>query len=675
MTKNSLENDYVKFISETTTTIRKLVLYPPKHPTAIYAIKNLYSILEKIFTEKKKFNISLSPNNQLMVEDHSLDIKSSRLIEDFAKHIKKLEIESLNISSELTGEELGAFIRILLLPAEEIKQIKQIDKFFVEKGITNIKIVQYSYVKVQKGKVAIEVDEKKKQLLEQLKNKVKQYSQGEIKESQDVRRLEKDIINTIVDDFKQNKKISTATRGILKKFLLKAEDKEATLIEIRDILVAAGYLPKEVDKLIDKIKKIISEKPRARIFGVIGEEAKKLKNDNVVLQERVGRLEEAVEVKTQAVEKLKKENKRNTQEKERIDNIVHHMAEGLVVVDPNGKIVMLNPVAEKLLGVGKDSIGVSLGKTIKDEHLLTKTKNAEPNADGTIEKEIEFLSQDENTKKVLRTSSAVVEDANGKTIGMVTTLSDITRQKEVESMKTTFVANVSHELRTPLATIHQNIALLLEGLPGGLNETQTKFLNIAQGNIKRLKRLIGDLLDSAAIESGKLKLKLSPEGVNKQVKKVVEFLGAWAQTKNISLMAEPLPAEETIEVDRDKVEQVLTNLLSNAVKFTPEGGKISICAKKRNPEELFPEGAIEISVKDNGPGVAPEYLDKLFQKFERAGAVNSGIGGTGLGLSICKGIVEMHGGKIWAESKLGEGSTFTFLLPCGKRAKKEQNTD
>jgi signal transduction histidine kinase len=214
----------------------------------------------------------------------------------------------------------------------------------------------------------------------------------------------------------------------------------------------------------------------------------------------------------------------------------------------------------------------------------------------------------------------------------------------------------------------------MEELPGGLNEAQKKFLNIAQDNIKRLRRLINDLLDSAAIEAGKFRLRLSKAEVNERLNNVVTFLSRWAQTKNIDIQAELLPSAEIIEMDKDRIEQVLTNLISNAIKFTPEGGKIFVSAVKKEPLEEIPQGAIEISVKDTGPGIAPEDLKKIFDKFERVGGVSSGVGGTGLGLSICQEIVKMHGGRMWVESKLNEGSKFSFLIPIKKgEASKEED--
>jgi len=452
---------------------------------------------------------------------------------------------------------------------------------------------------------------------------------------------------------------------MLKKFLLKSQQKQEVFISLNDALLAAGCSSPEADKLVDKIRQEISKKVSARqgVTGLERGEFDRLKAENNNLKTKISQLEQEIALKTSSLEKLGKESRRVIQEKERIDNIVHHMAEGLVVVDPQGKIVMLNPVAEKLLNIGKDSIGVPLSKTVKDEHLLTVVKKISPDQDGAIQKDIELFSPDDATKRVLRTSSAVVEDPNGKTVGMVTVLNDITRQKEIEKMKSDFVSNVSHELRTPMATIQQNISLLIEGLPGVLNEDQLKFMNIAQDNIARLKRLINDLLDSAAIESGKFKLMVSESSVNERIDNVVTFLVRWAESKKISIQTNLLPKDEILEMDKDRIEQVLTNLISNAIKFTPEGGKVFVSAEKREPTTETPQGVIEFSVRDTGVGITPENIKKVFVRFERGGAIASGVGGTGLGLSICQQIVNMHGGKIWVESKLNEGSRFSFSLP------------
>ncbi|MGD9014616.1 MAG: ATP-binding protein, partial [Candidatus Omnitrophota bacterium] len=645
--------------------IRKLSLYPSKHPTAVYSVKTLYTKLQEILNKREALNIGLSSDNQILIEGQLIGEMGTKLMEGLANYFKKLNIESLTLKSGVTEEELEAFIRIILMEPEEIKKLGELSKVFLENNIQHIKTAQFSYVKIEKGKKALQVEEGKLKLLEELKLKIKDFSQGKIEKPEDIEHLEKDVFNMVTAEFKQQGKLSSKTKNILKKFILGSQERQAVFTSLNNALLAAGLPQDEADKLVDKVKQEISKKltPKLGVAGLDKEELVRLKTENEKLKTKINQLQQEIDAKAASLEKLSKESKRITQEKERIDNIVHHMAEGVVVVDPKGKVVMLNPVAEKLLDLGKDAVGVPLSKTIKDEHLLTVVKNIAPDKDGALQKDIEVLSQDDSTKRVLRTSSAVVEDPNGKTVGMVTVLNDVTRQREIEKMKSDFVSNVSHELRTPMATIQQNISLLMEGLPGVLNDSQTKFLNIAQDNIKRLKRLINDLLDTAAIESGKFKLRISPAKINERIDNVVIFLKKWAESKKISIQMQLLPNDEVLEIDKDRIEQVLTNLISNAVKFTPEGGEVFVSALKREPMDEFPQGAIEISVKDTGPGIAPENIKKVFERFERAGAATSNVGGTGLGLSICQQIVAMHSGKIWVESKLKQGSKFSFLLP------------
>lgn len=662
---DNLQDNYIKFASYFTRALRTVGLYPARHPSVVYAIKNVYSTLQEIFNLKDKINISLSPENQIIIEGQVIAEADLKIVEDLCDDFKRLKIESLVFSLGLTNQELQDFLNVLLMDPKEIRKIGDFNQVFQDKNIKHIKIEQFSYIKVEKDKTVLEVDKERRSLLDKLKKETKEYALGKIVKPEQIESLRRDVLNIVIDEFKQTKKLSTATRNILKKFLLKSKDREDILHKLKKVLLDAGASEDEVNKLINKVKKEISKRLTA-VSGrtdVARQDIDKLNEENKELRLKIESLQQQIDSEEIALRKAKEESKKALQEKQQIDNIIHHMAEGVVVVDPEGKIVMLNPVAQRLLGINKDSVGVPLGKTVKDEHLLTMTKGIKSDKDGVLQQDVELVSSDESTKRVLRTSSAVVEDNNGKTVGMVTILNDITRQREIERMKSAFVASVSHELRTPLATIQQNISLLLKGLTGGLNEDQLKFLGSAQGNIKRLKRLINDLLDSAAIEAGKFKLKLSSVNINEIINNVVVFLEKWSQSKNISIQTNLLKEDQMLKVDRDRIEQVLTNLLSNAIKFTPPGGGISISAIRKEATEQYPKGGIEISVKDTGSGIAPADIVRVFDKFERAGAVNSGIGGTGLGLSICREIVKLHGGDIWAESKLGQGSTFSFFLP------------
>jgi signal transduction histidine kinase len=255
---------------------------------------------------------------------------------------------------------------------------------------------------------------------------------------------------------------------------------------------------------------------------------------------------------------------------------------------------------------------------------------------------------------------------------MVTVLNDITRQKELEKLKSDFVANVSHELRTPLVVIQQSLSILTSELTEKLNDDQKRFFDNTQNNLSRLRNLINGLLDIASIEAGKFKLKLGIFDINEVVRAVVEFLDKWAKTKNIILEVKLLPSKNEILMDKDRITQVITNLVGNSIKFTPEAGKISVVLNERMPDDIFRQESIEVSVIDNGPGIEAKDLERIFNKFEQAGTAQpASSGGTGLGLAIAKEIVQMHKGKIWVESEVGKGSRFSFLIPKIKEEAKD----
>jgi len=363
-----------------------------------------------------------------------------------------------------------------------------------------------------------------------------------------------------------------------------------------------------------------------------------------------------IDEKNKTEAELRVKYKNTVAEKKQTESIVRSIAEGLVVVNNKGEVLLMNPTAEKLLGVNKENkLGKPLLENVKNEQLFSLTKNIS----GGEKKEIELFSKDDSTKKVLRSSSAVIEDESGKTIGMVSVLSDITKQKALDLMKSDFVSNVSHELRHPIGAIKQSLSVILNGSAGPLTEHQSKFLSNAQRNLERLGTLIDDLLDLAKLEARKMPLKTEPCSVEKLIDETCETLGTWAKSKSIKIeknIARNLPQTN---LDQNKIIQVITNLVGNAIKFAPKDGKIIVEAKL-----VAANSKIEVSVIDTGVGIEKENLEKVFDKFVQVGErTSSDMAGTGLGLSIAKEIIELHGGKIWAESEKGCGAKFVFTLP------------
>jgi PAS domain S-box-containing protein len=396
----------------------------------------------------------------------------------------------------------------------------------------------------------------------------------------------------------------------------------------------SGVFSRELDTKVSQISKQLSSKYE----GVIHEKDKQVK----IIKEKY--------------EDVSGRYKKLNVEKRQTEAVVRSMAEGLIVVDDKGEVLLMNPAAEKLLNVEKkNKIGKPLDKDLKQEQLMSMVS---PGKSGK-EKEIVLKSNDEDTKKVLRSSSAVIESKDGKTVGMVSVLSDITKQRELEELKSKFVSNVSHELRTPLVAIQKSLSVILSSASGPLTEPQKKFLTIAERNLDRLSRLIEDVLNFSKVESGKLELKKKPSSIKRLIEDSCDSLENWAKSKFIEFEKDVPNNMPEVNIDPDRITQVLINLIGNAVKFTPQNGKIIIKAGK-----LPESGKLEVNVTDTGVGISKADLPKIFDRFQQSGEREStDISGTGLGLAIAKEIVKLHGGDIWAESEKGKGATFSFTLP------------
>jgi len=367
--------------------------------------------------------------------------------------------------------------------------------------------------------------------------------------------------------------------------------------------------------------------------------------------------EDILEKNVQEAELFKEKYNRALSEKKQADAVIRSVAAGLLVLDAQGKVVMMNPALEKILGVSKkDNIGKPVDESLRERELVSLVKDS-----GSKEgKEIELSSQGE-TSKTIRASSTILENEEGQTVGTVSIFSDITQQKEIDRLKDSFVANVTHELRTPLVSIDKAISLLLSNKADGLSENQAQFLSIASRNCKRLGLLINDLLDLTKLEAGKMDIKLTPYPIDRVIDDSVEGLIAWANTKSMVFVKEIQENLPEGKIDVTRIIRVLNNLISNAIKFTPNNGTITIRAHLYNDHEIV------VTVEDTGVGIPRNELDKVFSRFyQTAERVATDVSGTGIGLSIAKEIVELHGGKIWVESDSGKGSKFSFTIPVSK---------
>lgn len=245
--------------------------------------------------------------------------------------------------------------------------------------------------------------------------------------------------------------------------------------------------------------------------------------------------------------------------------------------------------------------------------------------------------------------------------------------KRIDQVKSEFVSIASHELRTPLAAIKNAIQLMLKGKTGEINEAQNKFLTMADRNINRLTNILNNLLDLSRIESGRMNMKFQNIQLKNLIELTVTSMKPQAEEKSINIESDIPRSLPDVYGDPEKVEQILVNLLGNAIKFTPPGGSIQISARPFYKEGDPDHGKmVSISVKDTGPGIPKEHLEAIFEKFHQVeDSIHRTAGGTGLGLAITKGLVEAHYGKIWVESEVGKGSTFTFTLPISEGERRE----
>jgi two-component system sensor histidine kinase GlrK len=226
------------------------------------------------------------------------------------------------------------------------------------------------------------------------------------------------------------------------------------------------------------------------------------------------------------------------------------------------------------------------------------------------------------------------------------------RLKEVDKMKADFFAMISHELKTPLTTIKEGTSLLLEGVGGSITEKQDRLLSIIATESRRLTSLVNSILDLSKMEAGMMMYTFEQGAMGPLIEQVVEEIVPYSEAKRIHIVKQMNRDSSVCRMDGERILDVLRNLVGNAIKFTPEGGQVTIAANRLN-------GGLKVSVSDSGPGIPPEKLTTIFEKYESSDQKR----GTGLGLAIVKHIVAAHGGKVWVESNPGEGSRFIFVLP------------
>lgn len=337
-------------------------------------------------------------------------------------------------------------------------------------------------------------------------------------------------------------------------------------------------------------------------------------------------------------------------ERRKLSSVLAYMTDGVIATDRRGKVILINTPAEKMLRVKHESANgrsiidvLDIGDTYQFEDLME--------VDGSLTMDRSTLDK----PYVLRANFSVIQRETGFNNGVIAVLHDITDQEKVDQERRDFVSNVSHELRTPLTSMHSYLEALSDGAWED-KEIAPRFLEVTQNETERMIRLVNDLLKLSRMDGGREQLEKSFVNFTDFFNHIIDRFEM--MKKETIMFKRHIPKEPVIiEIDEDKVMQVLDNIISNANKYSPDGGRISFYLKKFEDE-------IEVSIADEGLGVPDEDLANVFDRFFRVDKARSReMGGTGLGLAIAREVIEAHGGRIWAERNKSKGTIIKFTLP------------
>lgn len=416
-----------------------------------------------------------------------------------------------------------------------------------------------------------------------------------------------------------------------------------TVIALVITAVLAVFIAQTITRPISEMKRQAREMAR-------GNFAKKVK---IYSNDEIGQLAETF---NHLSKKLQEEQIKTESEKRKLSSILTYMTDGVVSTDRRGRVILINEAAESMLGVSRDSV-------ISQPIISVLGLEGEYTFRDLLKEESSIILDFSTEEKsfILRANISVIQKETGIMNGLIVVLHDITEQEKIEAERREFVANVSHELRTPLTTMRSYVEALLEG---ALNDTKIapKFLKVIQNETERMIRLVSDLLQLSKMDRKEYDLKL--ETVN-----LVDFMNGiidrFEMTKDKSIVfVRRFPKRPVyVEIDQDKITQVVDNIIFNALKYSPNGGQVTFRIN------IYID-YVEVRISDQGVGIAKENLQKIFNRFYRVDKARSrNQGGTGLGLAIAKEMIKAHGGKIWATSSKGKGTTIHFTLPHQRNQK------
>jgi two-component system, OmpR family, phosphate regulon sensor histidine kinase PhoR len=405
----------------------------------------------------------------------------------------------------------------------------------------------------------------------------------------------------------------------------------AIFVAILLALVLSSYTIRPLQRLTENVIRLREGKRPVSAFSPRSDE--------------IGQLEQAFNEMTAQlkirIDELQKE--RGT-----LKAVLANMTDGILIVDQQGNVQMINLAAQRMFKANEpEALGRSLIEVVRNHQVAGLWRNCQ----ATGEQQTTTLETSPDRLLVQGIATPLKQSLPGS---ILLVFQDLTRVRRLEMVRRDFVSNVSHELRTPLASLKALTETLMEG---ALEDPPAarRFLTRMEGEIDNLTQMVQELLELSRIESGKVPLERRPITPLELLTPGVERMQLQAERAWLNIALE-CPADlPTVNADPTRIEQVLVNLLHNAIKFTPPGGKITVSAYRESNN-------VVVFIKDTGVGIAPDALPRIFERFYKADRARSG-GGTGLGLSIARHLVEAHGGRIWAESMVSQGSTFYFSIP------------
>lgn len=387
---------------------------------------------------------------------------------------------------------------------------------------------------------------------------------------------------------------------------------------------------------------------------------KKLERHREELQEEVDRKTKELKEKIEELERSREKIKKS---EEKFRNLFEAIVDPIIILDKEGRIVTTNKKVEEILGYGEEEI---LGKHFAEIPWFTEEsrkltlENFKKRMGGIEVKpyEIELITKD--GRRIIGEINAALLRKDGKVIGEMVIIRDITERKRIEEEKTKFMTISAHELKTPITAIRGFAQLLQDDKIASNPQSRKKYLKLIEREMDRLTKLVNDILDLTKAELGALLFYMSETDLNQLLKEIKEMMEKRIKKKGLKCYFEGIGTLPKVITDGERVKQVLINLIDNSIKYTPKG-EIRVRAYKEN-------GFVKFEVKDTGIGIPKEYHDKIFKPFfQVASPFTRKAKGSGLGLSVCKTIVEGLGGKIWFESEEGKGTTFYFTIPLKRK--------